>query len=293
MGTAWAHAPGAVAAGDLPWSLRPEVLVPLLLLAGLYAAGGARVSRRAGRRLGVRRWVPIAVGLVAVAVALLSPLDGLADTSFSAHMLQHMLLIAVAAPALLLADPFPIMIWALPRRVRLLTRSWIGRGSLAGRLWRTATAMGPAWIASALVVWTWHVPAAYDAALAGRLVHDLQHVSFFLAALLFWWPVVHPAPRLRRAASYPARVVYLVLGAFQTGALGLLLTLAPAALYRSYAGTAGALEDQAWGGVIMWGLGGLVDMLAVLLVVYRSFGSADARTGSTAAWTRVTGASRQ
>ena len=247
--------------------LRPEVIGPLLLLAGLYGLGWLRLSRRA---FATRRGVFVVVGFIALVLALLSPLDELADRLFVAHMLQHMLLIMVAAPALLLADPFPVAVWALPHAWRLRTGRFITRGSLAGRLWRLATATALAWIVSAGILWSWHLPSAYDAALAHRWLHDLEHLSFFFGAILFWWPVIHPAPRYRRAASYPARVVYLVLGAFHTAALGLLITLAPAALYRSYAGAGGlaALEDQAWGGVVMWGLGGAIDMIAVLVVLY-------------------------
>jgi len=281
---AWAHAPGPQTAatvtglGDLSWSLRPEIVLPLLTLAGLYALGWSRLSRRAPRSPGARRPGLVVVGLAALVLALLSPLDGLADTLFVAHMVQHMLLIMVAAPALLLADPFPMVIWALPGAARLRARRWIGRSSVAGRLWRTATSWPLAWIVSACILWGWHLPGAYDAALSHRLLHDLEHLSFFVGALVFWWPVIHPAPRFRPGAPYPLRVVYLVLGAFQTAALGLVLTLAPGVLYRSYAGGPrpgglGALEDQTWGGVVMWGLGGLIDMIAVLSLVYRSFGT--------------------
>jgi len=280
VAAAWAHTSGtppAATLGNLSWSLRPEVVLPLLVLAGLYALGYVRLSRRAPRSMGARRPGLGLVGLAALVLALLSPLDGLADTLFVAHMVQHMLLIMVAAPALLLADPFPIVVWALPVAARLHVRCWITRASVLGRLWRTATGMRLAWIVSACILWGWHVPLAYDAALSSRWVHDLEHVSFFVGALVFWWPVIHPAPRFRRAPPYPLRVVYLVLGAFQTAALGLWLTLAPAVLYRSYAGVSrpdglGALEDQMWGGVVMWGLGGLIDMIAVLVLVYRSLG---------------------
>lgn len=266
-GTAWAHGP--TTAGALAGEFRPEVVVPLLLLAGLYALGWSRLSRRP---LAARRPAFMLTAFAAMAVALLSPLDALAETLFAAHMVQHMLLIVVAAPALLLADPFPAVVWALPHAWRLASRRWIWRGSAAGRLWRLATALAPAWIVSACVLWGWHLPSAYDAALSRRWLHDLEHLTFFLGALLFWWPVIHPAPRFRRGAPYPARVVYVVLGAFQTAALGLVITLAPTVLYRSYAGGPGALEDQSWGGVVMWALGGLIDMLAVLVLVYRSLG---------------------
>ena len=267
IGTAWAHGPDtspAVASG-----VRLEVLIPLLVLAGLYALGCSRLARRP---FGARRPASMVVGFVALALALLSPLDELAERFFVTHMVQHMLLIVIAAPALLLADPFPVVLWALPRRWRLAGRRFITRASTAGRVWRATTATAAAWIVFALTLWVWHVPAAYDAALSRRWLHDVEHLSFFLAALLFWWPVIHPAPRFRPAAPYPARVVYLVLGAFQTAALGLLIALAPTVLYRAYAGP-DALDDQAWGGVVMWGVGGAVDMLAVLVVVHLTLGS--------------------
>jgi cytochrome c oxidase assembly factor CtaG len=194
-------------------------------------------------------------------------------------MAQHMLLVTVAAPALLLAEPFPAVLWALPRPARVRAGRWLHRAAPAGRVLAGATAMTVTWIAYAAVLWGWHLPAAYDAALSDRRLHDLEHVAFFVGAGLFWWPVVRPAPRLRPPAPPPLRIVYLVLGAFQTAALGLLLTVAPMALYRTYAtgaGAAAALDDQTWGGVIMWTVGGLVDMLAVLVLLHRSLGLARA-----------------
>jgi cytochrome c oxidase assembly factor CtaG len=268
VAAAWAH---TAAAAEAPgWSFRPEVVLPLLVLAGLYALGHSRLSRRSPRATGARRSALAVVGLAALVAALLSPLDALAETRFVAHMIQHMLLIMVAAPALLLADPFPIVVWTLPPAVRFRARRGLTRASMAGRMWRAATALPVAWIVSACIIWVWHLPRAYDAALSDRWLHDLQHLSFFAGALLFWWPVIHPAPRFRAGAPYPLRVVYLVLGAFQTAALGLVLTLAPTVLYRSYA--ADALADQTWGGIVMWSAGGAIDMIAVLVLVHRTLG---------------------
>jgi putative membrane protein len=282
---AWAHTAGSAppspespaAFGDLSWNLRPEVVLPLLVAAGLYAAGCWRLSHRASTLIAPTRIGLALGGLLAIAFALVSPLDGHADRLFVAHMVQHMLLITVAAPTLLLADPFPIVMWALPGAVRVRAGRWLRRASPFGRVWGSVTAMGVTWIGYALVLWGWHVPVAYDAALSNRFVHDVEHVTFFIAAVLFWWPVIHPAPRFRRPVPHALRIVYLVLAAFQTAALGLLLTLAPAVLYRSYAAAVhpealGALDDQVWGGTVMWGLGGLIDMIAVLVLLYRSFG---------------------
>ncbi|PYN12686.1 MAG: hypothetical protein DME05_20790 [Candidatus Rokuibacteriota bacterium] len=123
------------------------------------------------------------------------------------------------------------------------------------RLGLWLTALPAAWLVGVLVVWLWHLPIAYDAAVDDRLVHDVEHLAFFASAVLFWWPIIQPHPRLRPAASYGARVVYLVLAALQGGLLGLLLASSARPWYRAYA----SLEDQSLGGLVMWGLGGAVD----------------------------------
>lgn len=272
----------SAAPAALPWNLRPEILGPLVLAAGLYSVGWRRLARReprvgSGLRLGLALG-----GLLAIFLALLSPLDALAHRLFTAHMVQHMLLIVVAAPALLLADPFPALVWALPPAGRRAVQRWLRRDTAAGRTWRALTPMPLTWACYLLALWLWHLPDAYDAALGDRLLHDLEHATFFAAAVLFWWPVIHPAPRFRARASDAARVAYLLLAAFQTAALGLLLTLTPDALYAFYADAPrppgfGALDDQVWGGVVMWGLGGLVDMVAVLVLLHRAMGPPSGR----------------
>jgi cytochrome c oxidase assembly factor CtaG len=139
-------------------------------------------------------------------------------------------------------------------------------------LW-AVTRMPVAWITYAVVLWGWHVPAAYDSALADGLLHDVEHVAFFVSAVTFWWPVLDPAPHVGRSAHAGLRVIYLVTGALQSAALGLLLAGSPVPLYTSYiareAEGLSALDDQALGGVVMWGVGGAVDMLVLLVLVYR------------------------
>jgi len=233
--------------------VRPEVVTPLLIVAGTYTVGWWRLRRRGGEVAGWRV-AASAAGWLSVLVALSSPVDRLAHASFAAHMTQHLLLIVVAAPLLLLADPFAAICWALPRGV-----------------WRALTAASVAWLAHAAAVWLWHWPAAYDAAVADRVVHDVEHVVFFGTAMLFWWPIVSPAPRLRAPAGYGARVVYLVLAALQGALLGLLLAMSRETWYRAYP----SAEDQSLGGLVMWGIGGAVDMLAVLILVGIYLGSQD------------------
>lgn len=266
------------------WTWRPEVAGPLLGLGAAYAVGWWRLSRRGRTRLAWWRATAAAGALLGLALALLSPLDGVAHAVFAGHMLQHLLLIAVAAPALLLADPFPALLWALPGPLRARVGRLLRPGAPLRQVWARLSAMPVAWLAHALVVWLWHVPAAYDAAVADRLLHDLEHLTLFASAVLFWWPPIHPAPRVRSPAAPGLCIGYLVLAAFQGALLGLLLALSPETWYASYRETSGGWgltprEDQALGGVLMWGLGGAVDMLAVLVVLQRYLGSEDRRAG--------------
>ncbi len=274
-----AQAVGAATSGDFwsvamsapdGWIVRPEVAAPLLIAAGAYAVGWWQLRRRGGDVSGWRV-AASAGGLLSVLVALSAPVDRLAHASFAAHMVQHLLLIVGAAPLLLLADPFAALCWALPALVRTRAGRLLRPGTPLRRLWRVLTTVWVAWLAHVTAVWLWHLPRAYDAAVAHRVIHDAEHLVFLGTAILFWWPIVQPAPRLRAPASYGIRVGYLVLTALQGALLGLLLAMSRETWYRAYPSG----EDQSLGGLIMWGIGGAVDMLAVLILLGCYLGSQD------------------
>lgn len=263
------------AGGALEWSARPEVLIPAVAVAAAYALGWARLARRDPRAVSARRLVCAVAAPAAVAVALTSPLDALAHASLSAHMVQHALLVAVAAPLWLLADPVPLLLWALPAPVRRAVAGLVRPGTAARRLGAALAVPAVAWLAHAAALWAWHLPLAYDAALGDRLLHDLEHAVFFGTAVLFWWPVIAPAPRWRRPPGPAGRVTHLVLGAFQGSLLALLVALSPDVLYTTYARTSPALgldphADQVTAGLIMWAALGILDMLAILLLLARA-----------------------
>jgi putative membrane protein len=256
------------APGD--WVVRPEVAAPVLIAAGAYAFGWWQLRRRGGAVSGWRV-AASAGGLLSVLVALSGAADRMAHASFAAHMTQHLLLIVVAAPLLLLADPFAALCWALPAPVRARAGRLLRPGTPLRGLWRALTMVSVAWLAHVAAVWLWHLPSAYDAAVADRVVHDAEHLIFFGTAVLFWWPVIQPAPRLRVPTGYGIRVGYLVLAALQGALLGLLLAMSRETWYRAYP----SAEDQSLGGLVMWGIGGAVDMLAVLILVGCYLGSQD------------------
>jgi putative membrane protein len=255
-------------------TLRLALALGLLGLGVIFLGGWWRLTRRATPGPAPARAAAGTAAVVTLAVALCSPLDDLAHGLLVAHMVQHLLLMMVAAPLLLLADPFPLVLWGLPRPLR----RWLGRhltaASLLGRAGARLTAMPAAWAIAVVTLAVWHLPGPHQGALGDGALHAAQHASFFASALLFWWPVLSPAPRWRPAPGDGARIIYLVTATFPNAALGLLLMLSPGVLYPAYAAGAprwgpGPLEDQAWAGFAMWAGAGTVEMLVALGLVWR------------------------
>jgi len=243
----------------------------LIALSGwLYARGVRRLWQAAGANAGVSalRVAAFAAGWLTLVMALLSPLDALGADLFWVHMVQHELLMIVAAPLLMIGRPLGPYAWALPERWRypavLLIRD-LGVPVAVRALTRPLAA----WIVGLVALWVWHIPALFEAALTSEGIHTLQHLTFFLSALLFWWSLV----RIRRGEkSYAIAVLSVITTGLHTSLLGALLTFAGSIWYRAYADRAltwglTPLEDQQLGGLIMWIPGGLVYLIAVLALM--------------------------
>ena len=226
----------------------------LAVSAVTYALGLARLWGHAGRGRGVSvtQASAFAAGLLTLLVALVTPLDPLGSMLFSAHMVQHELLMLVAAPMLVLGRPLALWAWAMPQRWSRV----VGR-SLHHPAWRVPWLVmtGPlaAWLLHALALWLWHVPVLFNAALNDSTVHAFQHGSFLVTALLFWWSVLSATTRKEQGLALVSLFTTMV----HTGALGALLTLARTPWYVHYFHTTSAfginaLEDQQLGGLIMW-----------------------------------------
>lgn len=264
-----AHAPGSPDAA-WTWHADPLVSVPLLAVGTLYAAGVARLWRRAdiGRGLPVWRALGFAGGISVLVLALLSPLDGAAEASFALHMTQHMLLMALAAPLLVLGGPGVALLAALPARVR----SPVGRAFASGVLGRLRARLFALPAATALhgvTIWAWHAPTFYEAALAHPLVHWLEHLTMLGTAVIFWWAVANAGRT--QPLGHGAAVVALFVTMVHTGLLGILILLAPGPLYASHAhgvpfGLA-PVEDQQIAGMVMLAPGGLVYLAAGLVLL--------------------------
>jgi putative membrane protein len=275
---ALAHAPDSAAtaavvtAGLSRWNLEPWLVWVLLLSVVLYGVGIARLWRQAGVTRGIRGWQASAFagGWLALVAALVSPLDRLGALLFSAHMVQHEVLMIIAAPLLVLGRPLAAWTWAFaPAHRRLAGRAT--RSTHFARAWGAITQPLAAWALHALALWIWHVPNLFEAALHSEGIHVLQHASFLVTALLFWWAVLGADPRSRGNGF---AIAYLFTTMLHTGALGALLALAPTPWYPSYAVSTGALGldpigDQQLGGLVMWVPGSVAYLIGGLVVVAR------------------------
>ncbi len=265
---------------SLAWAFEPWEVGTLALSAALYSAGLWRLWLRAGIGRGVRvaQAASFFLGLAAIVAALVSPLDALAESLFSAHMVEHELLMIVAAPLLVLGRPLAAWVWAIPESWRQSIGGFFHRPGWR-RPWLVFTGPLCAWVLHALALWLWHVPALFDAALEDEAMHALQHICFLGTALVFWWSVLVGASRRDRGIALLSVFTTMV----HTGALGALLTLSTVVWYPSYVDTAPAwgltpLQDQQLGGIIMWVPAGLVYIVCGLALSYRwLFGGAATR----------------
>lgn len=268
----WAHT-AVQKSASAEWHWRPDAVFALIMFALTYARGWVRLRNQSGRAATKSQLALYLAGLASIGVALLSPIDALASTLLSVHMVQHLLLLMIAPLAILLANPLTPFLWGLPIVLRHGIGKNLARGSLfRGLLW-ASTSMPVTWSLYVANLWAWHHPVLYQAALKNERVHDLQHLLFFLTAILFWWPVVDPAPRLHDSISYGFRIVYLVAATLQNTLLGFAISFPERVLYPFYATvpelrSLAPIDDQALGGGILW-VSGHMYLIPILVLVAR------------------------
>ena len=261
------------------WELRPDVLAVILPLGALYVLGWRCLrAQSVNRKLATHgRLIAYLSGLGFVALALMSPIDRLGSELFFMHMTQHMLLMMFAAPLLLLANPFPFIVWALPPRLRVPVAGLFSRDSWARRGLATVTRPDVTWLTYVVVVTAWHDANLYNAALRYDWVHNLQHISFFTVSALYWWPIIGPAPHVRRSFVAWGKLVYLIGSVPPNMLLGISIAFASNVIYTYYETVPriwsfSVMQDQQLAGAIMWIQGSEMFILAALVVLARLFG---------------------
>lgn len=270
-------ATAASSPGFWDWSFNPP-LVLVLDLAVLYWLGDRRTVTPS-RKLGAQRLQRAAFygALAVLLLALCSPIELLSEQLFWVHMVQHVLLLLVAAPLLVFSRPW-IRLW---RSLPLDTRRWLARGLSHGPraaplrgLSRLLGGAGASFVLFSVVLLGWHVPALFDSTLRSGTLHALEHTLFFSTALLFWKQVI-PSPPLRARLSSSQRVLYLVGAMVVSWVLAVVLALAPHPLYDHYAqltsrpGGISAMADQQLAAGIMWVPGSVTFLIVMFVYVHR------------------------
>ena len=272
---AHAHVPEAAAAAPSlwQWNLEPWLLALMVGSASLYAHGIRRLWRNAGAGRGIPHSAVLsfAIGWLTLVLALESPLDALGGRLFSAHMVQHELLMVVAAPLLVMGRPLAAWTWAFEPPVRAALGRTAQTGPVQG-LWGFLTDPMVAWGLHGIALWAWHVPSFFSAALENEGIHIAQHTTFLVTALFFWWAALGHDPRRTRATGQAVALLFTTM--LHTAALGALLSLAPTPWYPPYIPTTNALgidpvEDQQLGGLVMWVPAGLAYVVAALVLLGR------------------------
>jgi putative membrane protein len=253
----------------LEWTFEPSVIAGLATLTLAYglAVGPLRRIKGWGAPVTWNRQASFHLGTLALFLALVSPLDHLAEAYLqSAHMLQHVLLIFFSAPLWLLGMPD----WLMARLII---------GSRPKNLLGKLTSPGAAFLIFNATLLFWHLPRPYEAALESESIHALMHVSFLAAAVIGWWPVLGQLPQAAPRAPLPEQLLFLFLISFPGLGLAAMLTFIPHPLYPFYVQVErlfglSSLADQQLAGLIMW-LSGSFGWLLPFTIVFFKWSSTD------------------
>jgi len=246
--------------------------IALLVSGCLYVRGSLRLRSTAANAPSAGRAVGFLLALVLIWVAVGSPLASLDHEWLTAHMVQHLLLMSVAAPLIWLGAPLLPMLRGLPRQVAAVVRSLSGVQAVR-RIGTAITQPTFCWLAAALTLTLWHVPSVMTTAMHSNTWHLVQHASFLVSGLLFWWPVIRPWPSARTGPSWSI-VVYLFLATLPCDALSAFLVFSERVAYPVYlvhsGGAAEAvLADQQCAGALMWTAVTIIYLTAATMVSMR------------------------
>jgi cytochrome c oxidase assembly factor CtaG len=259
------------------WSFGPVMILCIVTSLVLYLRGWFILHRTLPSRFPVWRLLAFSGGLVALWLAIASPLDAFSSLLLSAHMVQHLLLMSVVPPLILLGAPLLPLLRGLPRKV---ARDGIGPFLIWPALRRIGDALThplSCWIVMAVTLVAWHVPAAFDLAIRSPGWHKTEHACFLGAFILFWWPVVRPFSSRMQWPLWSVPL-YLLAADLLNTMLSAVLTFSDRVLYSPYSeaprlfGTT-ALSDQSCAGVIMWVPGSLVFLIPAALIAIRCLSS--------------------
>lgn len=260
----------AAQAANESWSFQYPVTSVLILTAFFYLQGWLRLRKALPNTIPVWRLGAFMGGLFSLWIAVGSPLQDFDDELLSIHMVQHILLMSVAPPLILLGAPALPFLHGLPQRlVRGLLGPILRWAPLKG-IGRILTHPVFCWLAATVTLIGWHTPRAFELALRSQFFHEVEHASFFITSLLFWWPVVQPWPSVARWPRW-SMPLYLFLGTVANDVVSAFLALYDRVIYPSYASlprlfNISPLDDQAFAGALMWVFGTFVYLVPAVAI---------------------------
>jgi putative membrane protein len=285
----------------LPPSLIADFPLVLVVIAfALHVAGerrAAQMRRQPRSRVARRRAMCFYAGLAVIVIALKGPIDTGADQLFWVHMIQHVLLLTVAAPLIVMGAPWMSVWRPLPLGFRRAAAGSVARAGWAAplrALGRLLTSPAGALVAFTADLVLWHIPGVFDLTLRHIAIHALEHTTFLLFGVLLWAQAIE-SPPLRARLRLDQRVYYIVLASVPGWIISLVLTFAPSALYPGYAdlvsrpGAISALTDQQIAAGVMLVPGSLTMSIFVFVGLYHWLGAEEDRSTHTAQQPRTAG----
>jgi cytochrome c oxidase assembly factor CtaG len=255
------------------WDIPTMVTSGLVATGFIYVRGWNALRRTRPEQIPEWRLFCFTAGLFAIFLAVSSPLDTYSETLLFMHMAQHFMLMSVAPPLIVLGCPFVPMLRGLPGPIVRWIGSPIFRSSAVHWVQKLFSRLPFAWLAMNLTYVGWHIPRAYEFALASENWHNVEHFCFFATSVIFWWPILQPWPARRRFNSWMI-IPYLLTSDLVNTGLSAFLCFSGRLLYPSYGLVErpfgiDALKDQISAGAFMWVFGSLVFLVPAIYLTAR------------------------
>lgn len=252
------------------WSAPVGLIVSLCLAAGIYTAGWLRLRAVFPNLLSASRFAAFLAGIAAVGIAIASPLDAFDGLLLTVHMSQHLLLMSIAPPLILLGAPALPFLRGLPNSITRRVVAPLLRSNAVKRFGHLLANPTFCWFAAAAALIGWHIPPVFDLALRWDWLHLVEHASFFGTGLLFWWPVIQPWPSVARWPRWSIPL-YLFCATLPCDVLSAFLAFCDRVVYSSYLSAPrplniSPLEDQQCAAVLMWTCVTIIFMVPAVVV---------------------------
>lgn len=252
------------------WSFPPIVCSALALITLIYTVGFLRIHKTRPLQFPSWRWVSFTAGILSLVVAVSSPLDTFSDRLLVIHMAQHFVLMSIAPPLIVFGSPVVPMLRGLPRWFVRPVLGPLIRFRWLREFFHALVQPKLAWLLMNLAYIGWHIPAAYEAALANENIHNIEHACFFFTSALFWWPIIEPWPSRLRVSRWFLLPYLLGADVVNTG-ISAFLIFVGRLVYPSYGEQPrmygiSPLADQAAAGAFMWVFGSIVFLIPAFVI---------------------------